>query len=729
MDSSEQASSTYEAGDTSLNHSSKGTPARADSTTFSSSNILSRNHPGEVDALKASLKIFRTDVENDYQKLERKWMQTFGLSEEDLDDEPSPETPRVISNHRVTRAHSRSSYSPQRMPNGSSVTANSGNAGTVDQPGNTRAPSATRVLQVIPQKRPSQHVDIEQVKAMIRETRHGHRKVIKKFGQYDGKLARLSAYQKLVGHSASLAIERDAGGSSHSERGTTTRGASINESIQETRQMNSSSVLDTSQPQTAVSVSQERGEANSQSHPPANDRITAPNTPSSPIPDQRNTSTLHQQNPTFTIKVEDMGKNLPHTIQKLTGQDGFDNMVTIKDDRGHLEVPWEEIRESFQPSGHFCDYPMRARNNGRRMSTGRHGEDLSFCERKRADYLECPSCPDEVARPSDSEAAEFLNNSIHNPPTNNPQSYNGEPIDQRYDHLLFSGDQIQGYGSLVVGTCRPYWHLGARGSCTPLSRPWFAFWSYHLVLAGWTLWIMIDKRDNHKLHEFLNQVSPMPPARLATALEGLSRDTSSNEASNRLLCDGRINHAHVLISPQQLNKHGIRFEIRCIGAGEMMITRPNEYFLRLNFTSSLTISQLFLLPGETPWPRKSITCDRCLPSSTLAIPGHQRICYVDSEQMSTDERRMTSVNIEGQLQNRRKHRSKPSNNFTTGYEPGRITRMVTDLEQVERDILKIDPKCKIPDYQQHKPKASILHLATLIWSRPALVQFIELVGA
>ncbi|KAF4461649.1 lysine -specific demethylase 4c [Fusarium albosuccineum] len=431
-----------------------------------------------------------------------------------------------------------------------------------------------------------------------------------------------------------------------------------------------------------------------------------------PTPNVEEDHSAPDQTTAFTITLDDMRKQLTHTVQKLVDADGFTGIISIKDPEDALAVPWEELQANF-----------RARDiagaDSRHVTYGRGnisnaGDGWTFLRQGERQRFEFPSAPGDIPRPSEEDVIKFLNTMVDDGPEDQTGYYVGKSLDDRFNSLLDSGAQLAQYEEDLPGIKTTYWHLGETASATPLHCEDAAFWSCNLTLAGWKVWIVINKDDNDKLHDLLRR-HWVEPEKDTSGEQEAENDPTAPGASVPKECDNWVRHLCLLFNPKRLDYEGIRFRIHCAGARDMVITRPYEYHMVINYSPSLAISTNFLLPGEPLLPDIVRVCA----ADGLYTMVHPAICQVDGsesvgDESSTDEDRSGEEDAPVDAKKKKKKT---------------IAKEMPTLNKIVSDILEIDPNCKIPSYAEMGPlpDSQILKLATLIWSRPALFQFANLV--
>jgi len=185
---------------------------------------------------------------------------------------------------------------------------------------------------------------------------------------------------------------------------------------------------------------------------------------------------------------------------------------------------------------------------------------------------------EEYQVPSSVEAERFIEEIIHNPPIGKTIPYYVGPLPKSdFDKLFPSGPELNDLQNTPIeGVNTLYGHLGARMSGTAFHCEDAATRSYNLNLLGIKIWIMINVADTEKFESlFLNDETP---------------------------CDQFVRHQSLLISPAELRRKNIRFDIICAGPGILVVTAPRQYHAVINYTTSFAISTNFLFPGEAPIP-------------------------------------------------------------------------------------------------------------------------------
>ncbi|KAM0549046.1 hypothetical protein ACHAPJ_009621 [Fusarium lateritium] len=630
-----------------------------------------------------------------------------------------------------------------------------GKAGTIQAGTLAQAyrPSAPSIRQTIPENSPSARVDITLVKSLIgrlfRQNRDHYQDVCEKMKKYDARIDALAVHQK-----SPSPANTETGAARASSRlppppeslATRLRDKTPEDTQQSLRQSSSASprhfhnfgrlqtyidrrfdsLFDRTPGRTQENLNQsacataepemldDEPLANAEAMPqspgipqgPSNTPPSSPKTvnqqspPSSPpdnyfaeefaspVPDDIARSQVSSFE-NVTIKVADMGEKFPDTLLPILDTEDHEYVVTVKDYEELPDLDWGRIQAS--------------------IAEAKVSYELSLRRRKTRWFHNYPTGGGyRMARGS--SLNELLNETIEKPPSVSAKLYNSFGLDQRYQQLLGSGEQISNniHASGTFGSEK--WHMGEAGSCIPLTRAPFDFWTCNLVINGYSLLVVIHQEDNDKLRE------------LVKAKYASCQTSSSVDATDNILCDRWLSHLSVLLSPRQLHEAGIRHNIRCVEGGNIIIIPPKVYFFCVNFTSSLHVSKYFLLPGEPLWSSHSITCSRCPFLPPLDIPGHRRIGCKMVEQASGGESNDTQKAVSNG--NRQKKKGKAMSGTQS---QRRATRTLTELEQIKQNILELDPNCKIPDIPQSKVKLTIFEMAAIARSRPALVQFVDLV--
>lgn len=161
--------------------------------------------------------------------------------------------------------------------------------------------------------------------------------------------------------------------------------------------------------------------------------------------------------------------------------------------------------------------------------------------------------------------------------------YVGPGLTPDFDPLLTAG-KLNRLGRLE-GVTTPYWHLGEKNSGTHFHFEDAAVRSYNLTIAGYKLWIIIRTQSTNAFEalvaqKFTSQAqvdTPQPP---------------------RPRCDQWVRHLQVLILPETLAQHDIKYKLIVAGPGDLVLTAPRQYHAVLNLTACLALSINFALPSE-----------------------------------------------------------------------------------------------------------------------------------
>ena len=279
----------------------------------------------------------------------------------------------------------------------------------------------------------------------------------------------------------------------------------------------------------------------------------------------------------LSLAVEDMGESLVPHLKTLIEQGGFAGAVSVEN---LPEVDWETVAQSSrQPEEEFL-YSQQCTPTIGGCCTLRSSPAVNF---------EFPDLFN--IEPPEADIRSFLQEFISN--ASEPALYYvGSGLTADFDSLLHPGDLAQICGRLGIadlrGIASMFWHLGERGSATAWHRedgPDYR--SCSIVLAGWKDWIRIRNDYAAKFTAFIR------------------RHWTTGT------CDQAIRHLSVLVSPDQLDKEGIEYELRRAGPGDMIVTEPGEYHAIVNSTSCLALSINFVLVDEEIIPEGIRVCEGC----------------------------------------------------------------------------------------------------------------------
>ncbi|GJC91042.1 lysine-specific demethylase 4 [Colletotrichum liriopes] len=184
-----------------------------------------------------------------------------------------------------------------------------------------------------------------------------------------------------------------------------------------------------------------------------------------------------------------------------------------------------------------------------------------------------------------------------------------------------------------------------------------------MVCSGLKLWVVIPAHYTAPFEEFVKQ----------------------HWRTNN--CAQFVRHLSLFIGPTTLREAGIEFNVHCAGPGDMIVTNPGQYHMVANFSDCFAMSINFLLPGETVIPEDLAPKKRAV---LRQAAGPLRL---------------------GKKQNR-------------ALMPSSVN---PELVEVEEQIKKVDPLCRIPSFSGQPPSYEVFKLAAVIYSRLAIRQFCSLV--
>ncbi|KAJ4180782.1 hypothetical protein NW755_011505, partial [Fusarium falciforme] len=164
----------------------------------------------------------------------------------------------------------------------------------------------------------------------------------------------------------------------------------------------------------------------------------------------------------------------------------------------------------------------------------------------------------DVQEPTFAQATEFLDGLVDNPPDKPCTYYIGRSIDSRWNSLVDSGNQLADLNKTLPSMAPVYWHLGEASSGTALHHEDAAFWACNLTLVGFKVWILIDLKENDKLHDFLKRHWVEPP-----------------KESTSQMCDQWARHLCLVFSPKRLTEEGSAL---VPSPKQMVATRPGKYY-------------------------------------------------------------------------------------------------------------------------------------------------------
>lgn len=290
------------------------------------------------------------------------------------------------------------------------------------------------------------------------------------------------------------------------------------------------------------------------------------------------------QDSLFTIEYSDSKGSHLSRLEEIISQDSFKSLIQI---RNLPKVSWKTISMLSKKTTENLQHGVIYRKN-QDKHTG------SYCSLLVADetyefQLPCDDAMDQ--KPSDEACMDFLGSLMGENFHKDPVFYFvGPPLDERWNHLVDSGDCLQGQlPSNVEGITSPYWHFGGKLSGTAFHKEDCDLRSMNLVLYGFKVWLIIDTQDTPRFEEWIR----------------------ARWGQNSNYDDQWLRHLNLILPPSDLQKAQIRFRIICAGPGDMILTSPNQYHYVINITTSLAISINFLLPQEPIARKETLLCKDC----------------------------------------------------------------------------------------------------------------------
>ncbi|GKT68833.1 lysine -specific demethylase 4c-like protein [Colletotrichum tofieldiae] len=226
-----------------------------------------------------------------------------------------------------------------------------------------------------------------------------------------------------------------------------------------------------------------------------------------------------------------------------------------------------------------------------------------------------------------------------------------------------------------------------------------------MVCSGLKLWVVIPAHYTAPFEEFVKQ----------------------HWRTNN--CAQFVRHLSLFIGPTTLREAGIEFNVHCAGPGDMIVTNPGQYHMVANFSDCFAMSINFLLPGETVILEDLAVCEKCGLFS-LAHKGFRAVsCPLTDDE--TERLPVSSIPENEKLQpKKRAVVRQAAGPLRLGKKQNRAlmpSSVNPELVEVEEQIKKVDPLCKIPSFSGQPPSYEVFKLAAVIYSRLAIRQFCSLV--
>lgn len=196
-----------------------------------------------------------------------------------------------------------------------------------------------------------------------------------------------------------------------------------------------------------------------------------------------------------------------------------------------------------------------------------------------------PDTPEQVEKPSISEATEFIEQLIREPLTN-PISYYGGNAKALSRPPLQPGHVLSNVPNLTMAN-QEYYHIGPRGSGTAFHCEDSCWRSLNIVDLGVKVWLLIPESHTEKFEAFIR------------------KHWSCND------CSQFVRHQSLLVAPSRLRSEGVNFDIKVAGPGDVVLTRPRQYHVVVNYSYCIARSINFLLPGEPVFSGNISVCALC----------------------------------------------------------------------------------------------------------------------
>ncbi|RTE74924.1 hypothetical protein BHE90_010610 [Fusarium euwallaceae] len=432
-----------------------------------------------------------------------------------------------------------------------------------------------------------------------------------------------------------------------------------------------------------------------------------------PPASQPQTATPGDNQKTFTLTLNEMGKNLTENLQRFAQDEAFTGIININDPAGILDVSWEGLIDKLQQrQARETDTTEVRYRYGRGDEEGSDVFDDAgegWCNlfiNKNMSTLKMPKYPQDVQRPSPAQASKFLDDLVDKLPDKPCTYYVGGSIDSQLANLVDSGNQLADYNKTLPGISSVYCHLGDASSGTALHHEDAAFWSCNLTLVGFKLWILIDEKDNDKLHKFLKWHWVQPP-----------------KESTSQLCDQWARHLCLVFGPKRLTKEQIGHSVLVTGPKQMIVTRPGQYHLVINYCSSFAISTNFLLPDEPLFPETISTCRDC-GLYRLEDPANHLVDAGGAE-ANKASRTQTTPKPTAKKPPAKPRGAKIHGNKIQGTSRA-MTRSQGGIRSVVKELKRHDPKVRIAA-KDAAADLNTFRLANIIRTRLAVKQFVSLV--
>lgn len=149
-----------------------------------------------------------------------------------------------------------------------------------------------------------------------------------------------------------------------------------------------------------------------------------------------------------------------------------------------------------------------------------------------------------------------------------------------FDTLLHPGFQLKEWEKRrgpMAGVTQIYWHWGKRGSGTAFHCEDGGLRSVNLNLVGWKLWMLVRLDHTQNFEDYVQEKWGSP--------------TDCN--------DQWVRHHNLFLSPAELRKAGIEFDLVRAGPGDMVVTGARQYHLVVNMSEvSFAVAINILFPDD-----------------------------------------------------------------------------------------------------------------------------------
>ncbi|KAJ3532455.1 hypothetical protein NM208_g8429 [Fusarium decemcellulare] len=299
--------------------------------------------------------------------------------------------------------------------------------------------------------------------------------------------------------------------------------------------------------------------------------------------------------------------------------------------------------------------------------------------------------------PVEEELLPSLNQLADNPKCEALPCYIGRIPHEDLSNILHCGAELWACLKDITQVGKPDCNIAPAGSCTPFDGGPGPLWYANLTVSGSKIWLVIETSSNDKLLGLLNGWWP----------EGKPK------------CHDWVRHLALFLSPARLDQEDIRYQVYGTVPGKMVVFKPGEYYLGMNFSQAATVSTHFVPPGTELLPRTIPTCQDC------------RLSGLEGPQVGD----MAKTPKRGKKRGRpRGLQSVKGGKKKTVHVQRQDDEILEEedclMDAVVEEIQEVDPYCLIPSRDKIEGlQVETFQLATLLWGRLALRQFIGLVTA